>query len=269
MNEFDHSHIYEGSETGLEEVKSREYLHNELRIHYPLPSLEDLIQELSPLPENLVVIGACDDGLPILLDMRNPASGSILLFGEAGCGKTRLLESIIQSACIVTPPRYLRIAGITSSQLEWHQYANNQHRYKWASTHSLEATNIIRELARIGEERNSGDKKVNTLILVIDELAELLDNLDAETIDKLEWLVRNGPGCAIWTIAAVDSRQATTNPHIYQAFGTYLHGHTTAGQPGSNLPGMPAEIIEELITGAQFCVKVEGEWLRFWIPTAG
>jgi hypothetical protein len=28
-------------------------------------------------------------------------------------------------------------------------------------------------------------------------------------------------------------------------------------------------MVEELIAGAQFCVKFEDEWLRFWIPAAG
>jgi hypothetical protein len=242
---------------------------NELRFHYPLPSLENLFQELAPIPAYTVMIGACDDGSPILLDLTNPASGSLLLTGEASCGKTRLLTSMVQSACMVTSPRYLRTVGITSSLLEWHPIANNPHSYKWASTHSLEAAAIIRELARISEQRRIGRDNGKILILVIDELAELIETLDAESMDRLVWLITNGPACGTWTLASVETRQAPENSQVIRAFGTRLYGYSSSVQMGEDHTGNPKEFVSGLIAGAQFCVKVEDNWLRFWIPTTG
>ncbi len=285
MNEYDPSNEFELLEMGMEiltgletkgegskptgvdqddiQVASR----NDLRIHYPLPSLESLIQDLAPLEANTMVIGACDDGLPILLDLTNPTSGSILLVGDGGSGKTRLLASMVQSACLLTPPRALRTAGITNSQLEWQRAATSSHHYKWASTRGLEPAAIIHELARVCEQRRYGREGGNTLLLVIDELSDLLENLDMETIDLLTWLVRHGPDSSVWTLATLDAGSNPLHPQVVEAFRTRLYGNMSSSPSGTGDGQIPPDVSASLIAGAQFCLKLEGEWLRFWIPS--
>ena len=239
---------------------------SELHIHYPLPSLEHLIQDLAPLPIHSVVVGVCDDGLPILLDLMNPVSGCILLAGGAGCGKTRLLASMLQSVSMVTPHRKLRITGITNSLKDWQVTASSPHSYRWTSPGGFEAAAIIHELARISEQRRDGHEDGSVLLLVIDELAELLDKLDRESIDLMAWLVKNGPACHVWTFATLDTSQILDPSKVVEAFGTWLFGNTHAGQTEMKYSHFPQDIAGSLIPGAQFCLEMEGEWLRFWIP---
>lgn len=237
-----------------------------LQFRYPLPLLENIIQELSPLPERMMVIGSCDDGLPIILDLTNPSSGSLLVTGEGACGKTHLLTSMVRSACVSTPARLLRVAGITSSQLEWHSIAQSPHGYKWASTHSLEAPAILKEITRVSEQRSTGPAGGNTLILVIDGLAELVESLDPGSLANLVTLVSSGPAHGIWTLASLDTTRKPLDPQVFSAFRTHLYGHSQESQKWARgaepFPGMASE----LVPGAQFCVNIDGKWINFWIP---
>lgn len=237
-----------------------------LQFRYPLPLLENIIQDLAPLPENMMIIGSCDDGLPIILDMTNPSSGSILVTGERGCGKTHLLSTMARSVCLSTPARLLRVAGVTTSQLEWQAIAQSPHGYKWASTHSLEAQAILRELTRVSGQRSTGPAGGNMLILVIDSLAELVQNLDTADLQRLTDLVSNGPARGIWTIASAGEEEASVDLQLSNAFRTHLIGHSKITQPWGRGPENIPPMASELVPGAQFCVNIDGQWVNFWIP---
>jgi hypothetical protein len=161
------------------------------------------------------------------------------------------------------------MVGITSSLLEWHPIANNPHSYKWASTHSLEAAAILRELVKISEQHQMGYESSNILILVIDELAELIETLDSESMDRLAWLIKNGPASGIWTLACVETDQLPENSQVIRAFGTRMYGYSSFLRLRDGQPGNLQAVASGLIAGAQFCVNVADEWLRFWIPDAG
>ncbi len=88
-------------------------------------------------------------------------------------------------------------------------------------------------------------------------------------MDRLAWLIKHGPACGTWTLASLETHQVPENSQVLRAFGTRLYGYSSPVQLGDKPTGNPQDIVTSLITGAQFCVNVAGEWLRFWIPTSG
>ncbi len=68
------------------------------------PTLAGLLESLPEPPPYAALLGACEDGLPFLFDLTNPAPGAVLVTGDAAGGKTRLLHSILHSACRMNTP---------------------------------------------------------------------------------------------------------------------------------------------------------------------
>ncbi len=52
-----------------------------------LPDLQAMLLLAGPLPPYSLILGACDDGLPFLLDLANPAPGALMIAADAGAGK--------------------------------------------------------------------------------------------------------------------------------------------------------------------------------------
>ena len=61
------------------------------------PSLSEVLAGIEPLPREALLLGVASDGLPVLLNLRDPLPGPILVLGEAGAGKTTFLQTMAQS----------------------------------------------------------------------------------------------------------------------------------------------------------------------------
>ena len=50
------------------------------------------------LPGGSLLLGLAEDGLPVLLDLYDPAPGPLLVAGDGGSGKTAFLQSLARAA---------------------------------------------------------------------------------------------------------------------------------------------------------------------------
>src|SRR5687767_15840997 len=64
------------------------------------PTLSDVLAGIGPLPREALLMGVASDGLPVLLNLRDPLPGPILVVGDAGVGKTIFLQTMAQSVQI-------------------------------------------------------------------------------------------------------------------------------------------------------------------------
>ena len=81
-----------------------------------LPGLSEILDQTGPLPPHSVILGICEDGLPFLFDLTNPAPGSLLIVGDEGSGKSRLVRSVLASAMQLSKPNQLSFSIITKSR---------------------------------------------------------------------------------------------------------------------------------------------------------
>ena len=234
-----------------------------------LPSLEVLLDEIGPLSSPSIVIGGCDDKAHLYLDLMDPVPGSLLITGDAKSGKTRLLESILTSACLINSPRHVRYAIIASQDGHVDDLAGQPHCYRVAAPDEENAAQLIMELADLAEQRFQHGKSSPAVVLAIDDLGTLLKGLDDEMVEGLRWLILNGPQANLWTIATLRSEDAETiEPDLLNDFGTRLIGSTASPETANLLSGDPQAKIDELTKGQQFRVLFDDEWITFWIPRA-
>ncbi|RPI30645.1 MAG: hypothetical protein EHM70_13370 [Chloroflexota bacterium] len=241
---------------------------------YPvtLPSLRGLLVNLTPLPPYSIFVGSSHDGLPILVDLRNAEAGSILLLGEPGAGKSRLMQSILASGCLINPARKFRFCALSANLASPNSAVSQKlletpHCYKGTSANSNSAYEIVVELANLVEERRYGRSLGPAILLAIDNLAEVVKSFDVEVLSLLAWLIKNGPAVQVWTLASLDARKLEDVPSaLIDGFGTWLVGRISSLRHN---PGLPDDMLmnaKGLIPGAQFSVYFEEEWVQFWIP---
>ena len=72
-----------------------------LQLANQVPSLAqvrgDLLASVGDIPKNSVLFGIARDGLPLLLHLRDPRPGPILVTGDQGSGKTAFLTAMLRT----------------------------------------------------------------------------------------------------------------------------------------------------------------------------
>lgn len=234
-----------------------------------LPSLSEQLVEYSPLPAYSVFLGACEDQLPVLLDLTNPEPGAVLLVGDPGSGKNKLMDSVLKSACALNPPRRLRFCKISAHPDHLRGLSVYPHSYRLAAVRDPEVVDIIQELVETADHRRITGSLSGSIVLFIDDLAALVSSLDEEQTNMLLWLIQNGAQARIWVFSGLNPRQsASVQPSLINSFSTWLLGYTDPLKCGPSIPHEIVQAGERLIAGAQFAAYFESKWIPFWIPAA-
>jgi hypothetical protein len=224
-----------------------------------------LVEEVGPLTQGSILVGACDDRLHFYMDLLDPRPGSVLIAGERRVGQTRLLHSILSSACLLNNHRLFRYAYFCDDPSLNSILVRQPHCFRAVSINSPAAGELITQLADQAEKRIHPGQNDALLILAIDGLDMLCSSLDDQAYDDLAWLIQNGPSLRIWPFATLDIRHSeVVGDELIHLFGTRLLGHmdvrhTEIFQGDSSVTG-------QLVPGKQFCVWFDDEWLSFWVP---
>ncbi len=240
-------------------------------IHAPgvfnsLPSIREIINQLRPLPPYNALLGVCEDGLPFLFDLSDPSPGSLLITGEAGSGKSRLLRGILASASTMNRPDQVSFNLICQDFGLFSDVRRTSHCINSVSTYDRFSSELVIDLAKIAEQRKSGRQRGPIIILAIDDLATLLSYNEFELFSHLKWLVKYGPDSGIWPLATLKAgRLNKYGKRLLDEFGTHLVGRP---QPMALPPNAGGRLLGSGSTG-QFETYVNGQVVRFWTANAG
>ena len=83
------------------------------------PLLSEILAEYGPMPSEALFMGVASDGLPMLLNLHDPVPGPLLILGDAGTGKTNLLQIIARAAGVMHQAEKLQFGVLTSHPEEW------------------------------------------------------------------------------------------------------------------------------------------------------
>jgi FtsK/SpoIIIE family len=233
---------------------------------FEVPTLEWVLEQVGSLSPYSLVLGLCDDGLPFVLDLTNPAPGALLITGEASSGKTRLLKAILASVIRINAPDQVPFSVIATQPDEYLSLADADHCQQLNGINESEINDLIHELAGVVEERRKGGSQGPVYLLAIDDLASLVQSLDELTYARLYWLIRHGPRSRVWTIATLSTeRAAELDVRFLEAFRTRLLGFMTDADLAISLSGDSNFNMDDLRYGFEFCVPYGQDWLRFSI----
>ena len=228
-----------------------------------LPDVNRLISELGPLPEEALLLGLAEDGLPVLLDLVDPAPGTIVVIGEGSSGKTAFLHSLARSADQFHNPGDIQFGAITPFPEEWRPLEDMPNCLGvWPDYHPTAGEFLLR-LISWADALITGKQRV---LLLLDGL-DLMTELSAETRRDLHWLFLHGPERHIWPIVTINARRFDRLSSWADCFHTYIYGHISSEGLARSLTPDPRPDLTSLTAGAQFCLQTGEGWLQFSIQS--
>ncbi|HKZ01024.1 MAG TPA: hypothetical protein VJ180_02220 [Pyrinomonadaceae bacterium] len=228
-----------------------------------LPSLRDVIASNASMPREALCLGLAEDGLPVLLNLYDPVPGPLLVAGDQGSGKTRLLQVIARSVELVHAPAEVEFGVITNHVDDWDGYQEIQNNAGIYPLEDSTSQDFVHSLVSWAHN-NKGEKQ--SVLLLIDDLISATQ-LSHETQQDLRWLLLRGPSRRVWPIVTMNAALAENVRAWLGFFRTRLFGHIQNAQEAEFVTGLQGIRLDDLIPGSQFTLREGKNWLNFWIPT--
>jgi hypothetical protein len=225
------------------------------------PSLRRVLKDLGPLPNAALFRGVADDELPVLLNLGDPVPGPVLVAGDSGSGKTRLLHVIAEAITHSHDPDTLRFAVIAEQPDEWEGLSSSPNCEGILSFREPLTANYVGSLVNWG---HSNKRSGEFVVLLIDGVEGL--QADESLHQSLRWLLLRGPARRIWPIATVKATRASAFAQWLPSFRTRLCGHIASDRDLTPLVGASDCSFNGLSSGTQFAMREGKGWLPFWLP---
>jgi Cdc6-like AAA superfamily ATPase len=230
------------------------------------PSLQAVLQAHGPWAQNSCVVGICDDGLPFVLDLTDPRAGGLLILGDPGSGKTRLLNNLLASTAALNGPGEVLFHIFAQEPQEFEQISQADNCQNIFSLDDPAIVHLLEKLALFIHQRQRGSDRGPTLIVAIDNLASFLQFLPEDAMQDLYTLITQGSSSRVWVIASLPSTQAEElDEQWLSAFSTLIFGAIHDQDLAKELTGDEASETYDLYPGYQFSVPFGEAWLRFWV----
>lgn len=228
-----------------------------------LPTLRNVLADISPLPREALFLGLAEDGLPVLLNFHDPTPGPLLIIGDQACGKTRLMQIIARAADYLHAPTEVQYGVITPYPKEWNYFRDNQHNAGIYSTKDNNAEELIQSLVTWAHT-NKGEEQA--VLLLIDDLESVI-KINQQVEQNLRWLLMRGPSRRIWPIVTLNTARALQMQEWMSFFHTRLFGYIENQQEATLITGNAQHTLSHLLAGSQFAIREERNLLNFWVPT--
>ena len=172
----------------------------------PAPlTLDEVLPELSGLPQTALILGLCPDNLPLIVDLAEPLSGSVLIASDTGFDNTAYLHSIIAGALALNQVEDLSlhlISPYADDLLTFHRQPNFRICYE---PFRPEVEVVLEEMVNLVVGRQRKQTHWPCHVLAVDDLDLLFQSISPEGKLRMQWLVENGPEAGLWVLGTLDS----------------------------------------------------------------
>jgi energy-coupling factor transporter ATP-binding protein EcfA2 len=222
---------------------------------------KDASAQPTGLPGGSLLLGMAEDGLPVLLDLDDPAPGPLLVAGDGGCGKTAFLQSLARLSELQNPGD-IQFGVLTPFPEEWTALENlPQCLGVWPAYHpsaQLFLSQLISWAEALPETRQA--------VLLLFDGFDLMSGRDFQSRHDLRWLLMYGPERHIWPVVTVNPARLTHLQAWLGYFHTRVIGQVKQLHNARLLLDDPQARLADLLPGTQFGLSQPNSWLKFWLP---
>lgn len=235
-----------------------------------LSQLEKQLQQR--VPPLTAVLGVDVDGAPLLL--RIPATDvvHVLVAGTTGSGKTALARTLLTSIALHNSPADLSIALIDPKRRGFESLLQLPHVKGQIADTPVLALDLLAHLIAEMERRDRERINHPTIVLAIDELADLLQTGGKAVEAQIMRLAQRGREAAIHLIACTQKPTAAlVNSAITANFPVRLVGAVASKDEARYATGISDSGADKLRGKGDFLLIAKSESIRFqaaWVSDA-
>ncbi len=231
--------------------------------------LENALAQFMPLPPLQMLLGLCEDGLPLLFDLSEPDSGALLFLADSDLVNAVAIKATLAAACRMNYPEALSLSLISPRPRYYASLEYEPHLKLNFHSQSAEAGILIEEFCNLAEERGQGESRHPVQILALDGLDTILTDMSPDHQALLAWLAENGPLVGIWVFAGLCSAGAgAIDPAWLELFPTRLLGPLQTSPASLPIGSRLARHLASLEGGFAAVVLVETQALGLRLALA-
>lgn len=232
-------------------------------------TLNAMLNQAGPFAEQTLFFGLGDDHLPLVLELNEPAAGSILTVGDSLSPQRRILRTMLHSAVRENRPRLVSLGIISPALNSFADFNQLPHTLGMAYPYQREAEDLLYRACELTEARRNGRQdSTPALLLVCDDLCDYWQNLDNSAQRSLMWLMEHGSKNAVWTIFSLKAQQVRDIPwELLKLLTTRLLTRIERLQTAAIFAGCDLPLLQQIDPELQFVTAFGEEWFTFNLPS--
>ncbi len=216
------------------------------------------------IPFGTAVLGLADDGAPLLVRLPSPDVAHVLVAGTTGSGKSALVQTMITSLALMHHRRQLQFVLIDPKGRAFDALTGLPHLLKPIVTQPDQACDSLAEMVRLMEIRDQTRVSDPHIVIVIDELADLVQSAGSAVLDLLARLVQRGREAGLHVIGATQKPSSAVLGSIIKAnFPVRLVGRVTSAEDARVASGIAGSGAEKLTGRGDFLAVTGPGTIRF------
>lgn len=228
-------------------------------------SLEEFLKQFDDIPHGTALLGVCEDGLPVLVDLNDQNTSPVAILGDGGCGKTSLMQGFLESALHWSPSSTIQFLIIAEKHEPFERYCE-EYASNCLGLLNPEDPQVEEALLVLTEriEETGFSSQAITLVFV-DDLA-VVRTTSCYVRNRLEQIMHQGMKARIWLLATLSTANALEMGRWLRYFRTRVLG-IMPPQAAIRLGLHPGLNVQSLPPSRQFAVFSQQQWLKFWTLT--
>jgi hypothetical protein len=213
------------------------------------------------LPGTSLLLGQSEDGIPLLLDLYDPASGPILAAGDGGTGKTAFLKSLARVSDLQNSGD-VQFGVLTPFPQEWSAMEALPNCLGiWPAYHSA-ARSFLSQMVSWADVLPA----TRQVVLIMFDGLDLFMNGGFHILQDLRWLLINGPERHIWPVVTLNSGRMKRPETWLDFFRTRILSQVKSQPMARLLCADPDIDLADIHSRGQFCLSSPVGRLNFWLP---
>jgi S-DNA-T family DNA segregation ATPase FtsK/SpoIIIE len=215
------------------------------------------------VPPITAVLGLDREGVPLLLRLPSPNVAHVLIAGITGSGKTALARSVIASLALHNSQRALQLVLVDPKGRGFVPFEGLPHLLVPVVTHAGEALGVLGRLVGEMERRDAEGRSEPRLVVVLDELADLVQVGGREMEEVLTRLTQRGREAGIHLVACTQKPTAVVIGSLVKSnFPVRVVGSVASPEDAKVATGLAGSGAERLLGQGDFLVVAKGQTMR-------